>query len=88
MSLGLKSFQALKIKKDDPIIKYMDHYVFDVIEKVIEYSKLNQFSGKAYYDIFDNKKTDFVRKKISYQNKPEGIDWPQTKIKLVEKIEM
>ena len=79
---GSKKFQNLKIKKDDPLIKYMDHYVFDVIEKVIEHSKLKVVLsvGKAYYDIFDNKKTVFVREKeISYQNKPEGIDWPQTK---------
>jgi len=82
---GSKSFQTLEIKKDDPLIKYMDHYVFDVIEKVIEHSKLKVVLsvGKAYYDIFDNKKTDFVREKeISYQNKPEGIDWPQTKDKV------
>lgn len=82
---GSKSFQTLKIKKDDPLIKYMDNYVFDVIEKVIEHSKLKVVLsvGKAYYDIFDNKKTDFVREKeISYQNKPEGIDWPQTKDKV------
>ena len=79
---GSKSFQKLKIKKDDSLIEYMDHYVFDVIEKVIEYSKLKIVLsvGKAYYDIFDNKKTDFERKEeISYKkNKPEGMDWPQT----------
>jgi hypothetical protein len=79
---GSKSFQKLKIKKDDSLIKYMDKHVFDVIEKVIEYSKLKIVLsvGKAYYDIFDNKKTDFERKKeISYKkNKPEGMDWPQT----------
>lgn len=79
---GSKSFQKLKIKKDDPLIKYMDQHVFDVIEKVIEYSKLKIVLsvGKAYYDIFDNKKTDFeLKEEISYQkNKPEGMDWPQT----------
>ena len=79
---GSKSFQKLKIKKDDSLIKYMDKHVFDVIEKVIEYSKLKIVLsvGKAYYDIFDNKKTDFERKEeISYKkNKPEGMDWPQT----------
>ena len=79
---GSKSFQKLKIKKDDPLIEYMDQHVFDVIEKVIEYSKLKIVLsvGKAYYNIFDNKKTDFKRlDEISYQeNKPEGIDWPQT----------
>ena len=79
---GSKSFQKLKIKKDDSLIEYMDHYVFDVIEKVIEYSKLKIVLsvGKAYYDIFDNKKTDFeLLKEISYKkNKPEGMDWPQT----------
>ena len=79
---GSKSFQKLKIKKDDSLIEYMDHYVFDVSEKVIEYSKLKIVLsvGKAYYDIFDNKKTDFeLLKEISYKkNKPEGMDWPQT----------
>ena len=79
---GSKSFQKLKIKKEDSLIKYMDQHVFDVIEKVIEYSKLKMVLsvGKAYYDIFDNKKTDFaLQDKISYQkNKPEGMDWPQT----------
>ena len=79
---GSKKFQNLKIKKDDPLIEYMDQHVFDVIEKVIEYSKLKIVLsvGKAYYNIFDNKKTDFERlDEISYQeNKPEGIDWPQT----------
>lgn len=79
---GSKKFQNLKIKKDDPLIEYMDQHVFDVIEKVIEYSKLKIVLsvGKAYYNIFDNKKTDFKRlDEISYQeNKPEGIDWPQT----------
>jgi hypothetical protein len=79
---GSKSFQKLKIKKDDSLIEYMDHYVFDVIEKGIEYSKLKIVLsvGKAYYDIFDNKKTDFeLLKEISYKkNKPEGMDWPQT----------
>ena len=58
---GSKSFQKLKIKKDDPLIKYMDHYVFDVIEKVIEHSKLKMVMsvGKAYYDIFQ--KSEFKR---------------------------
>ena len=77
---GSKSFQKLKIKKDDSLIKYMDKHVFDVIEKVIEYSKLKIVLsvGKAYYDIFNNKKTDFEPKEeISYKNIPEGMDWPQ-----------
>tara|TARA_B100000683_G_C12493540_1_gene555411 strand:+ start:2228 stop:3127 length:900 start_codon:yes stop_codon:yes gene_type:complete len=58
---GSKSFQKLKIKKDDPLIKYMHHYVFDVIEKVIEHSKLKMVMsvGKAYYDIFQ--KSEFKR---------------------------
>ena len=58
---GSKSFQKLKIKKDDPLIKYMDHYVFDVIKKVIENSKLKIVLsvGKAYYDIFQ--KSEFKR---------------------------
>ena len=79
---GSKKFQNLKIKKDDPLIEYMDQHVFDVIEKVIDNSKLKIVLsvGKAYYNIFDNKKTDFeLLDEISYQkNKPEGIDWPQT----------
>lgn len=77
---GSKSFQKLKIKKDDPLIEYMDQHVFDVIEKVIENSKLKIVLsvGKAYYDIFNNKKTDFEPKEeISYKNIPEGMDWPQ-----------
>ena len=82
---GSKSFQTLKIKKDDPLIKYMDQHVFDVIEKVIEHSKLKVVLsvGKAYYNIFVNKKTDFeLKEEISYQkNKPQGMDWPQTKDK-------
>lgn len=51
---GSKSFQKLKIDDDDPLIEYMDHYVFDIIEKVIENSKLKMVLsvGKAYYDIF------------------------------------
>lgn len=59
---GSKKFQTLKIKKDDPLIEYMDHYVFDVIEKVIENSKLKIVLsvGKAYYDIF-NDSTGFVK---------------------------
>ncbi|MBL6868502.1 MAG: hypothetical protein ISQ99_00410 [Flavobacteriales bacterium] len=58
---GSKSFQKLKIKKDDPLIKYMDHHVFDVIEKAIDNSKLKMVLsvGKAYYDIF--KKSEFER---------------------------
>ena len=77
---GSKSFQKLKI--DDPLINYMNQYVFEVIEKVIDNSKLKIVLsvGKAYYDIFDNKKSDFKRLEvISYKGKkPEGIDWPQT----------
>ena len=76
---GSKSFQKLKI--DDPLIDYMDQYVFDVIEKVIDNSKLKIVLsvGKAYYDIFDNKKSDFDKlEEISYKkNKPEGMVWPQ-----------
>jgi hypothetical protein len=58
---GSKSFQKLKIKKDDPLIKYMDKHVFDVIEKVIENSKLKIVLsvGKAYYDIFQ--KSEFKK---------------------------
>ena len=58
---GSKSFQKLKIKKDDPLIKYMDLHVFDVIEKVIENSKLKIVLsvGKAYYDIFQ--KSEFKK---------------------------
>jgi hypothetical protein len=39
----------------------MDKHVFDVIEKVIEYSKLKRVLsvGKAYYDIFEHKKSGF-----------------------------
>ena len=58
---GSKSFQKLKINEDDSLIKYMDQHVFDVIEKVIDNSKLKIVLsvGKAYYDIF--KKSEFKR---------------------------
>ena len=59
---GSKSFQKLKIKKDDSLIEYMDKHVFDVIEKVIEHSKLKIVLsvGKAYYDIF-NDSSGFIK---------------------------
>ena len=90
---GSKSWRGLGIKKESKeinnldistiyFLKYLNNFVFDVIEKVIEHSKLKIILsvGKAYYDIFNNKKTDFERKEeISYKkNKPEGMDWPQT----------
>ena len=64
---GSKSFQKLKIKKDDSLIEYMDHYVFDVIEKVIEHSKLKIVLsvGKAYYDIFNDSSTFIKLEEIS-----------------------
>ncbi|MDC0630102.1 hypothetical protein OAP26_06675 [Flavobacteriaceae bacterium] len=59
---GSKSFQKLKINEDDSLIKYMDLHVFDVIEKVIEHSKLKIVLsvGKAYYDIF-NDSSGFIK---------------------------
>jgi hypothetical protein len=59
---GSKSFQKLKINEDDSLIKYMDQHVFDVIEKVIENSKLKIVLsvGKAYYDIF-NDSSGFIK---------------------------
>ena len=70
---GSKSFQKLKI--DDPLIDYMDQYVFDVIEKLIKNSKLKIVLsvGKAYYDIFDNKKSDFDKLEESV-----GLDFSNT----------
>ena len=64
---GSKKFQNLKIKKDDSLIEYMDHYVFDVIEKVIEHSKLKIVLsvGKAYYDIFNDSSTFIKLEEIS-----------------------
>ena len=58
---GSKKFQTLKINEDDPLIKYMDIHVFDVIEKVIDNSKLKIVLsvGKAYYDIFEHKESGF-----------------------------
>ena len=68
---GSKSFQKLKIKKDDSLIKYMDKHVFDVIEKVIEYSKLKIVLsvGKANYDILITKKLILSEKKKSLTKK-------------------
>ena len=45
----------------------MDLHVFDVIEKVIEHSKLKIVLsvGKAYYDIFNTKKVVSVKEEIS-----------------------
>ncbi len=59
---GSKSFQKLKINEDDSLIKYMDQHVFDVIEKVIDNSKLKIVLsvGKAYYDIF-NDSSGFIK---------------------------
>ena len=73
---GSKSFQKLKIKKDDSLIEYMDHYVFDVIEKVIEYSKLKIVLsvGKAYYDIFEHKESGF-RKIIECTKSQNSKAW-------------
>ena len=64
---GSKKFQNLKIKKDDPLIKYMDQHVFDVIEKVNQKNifpskiKLVPCVGKDYYDIFNHNNSDFEK---------------------------
>lgn len=64
---GSKSFQKLKINEDDSLIKYMDLHVFDVIEKVIEHSKLKIVLsvGKAYYDIFNDSSVFIKLEEIS-----------------------
>ena len=66
---GSKSFQTLKIDDefiDNELVKYMNQYVFDVIEKVYQKnifpSKINLVLciGKVYYDIF-NHENDFEK---------------------------
>ena len=62
---GSKKFQTLKI--DHELIKYMDQYVFDVIEKVNQKNifpskiKLVTCIGKDYYDIFNHNNSDFEK---------------------------
>lgn len=64
---GSKKFQNLKIKKDDPLIEYMDQHVFDVIKKVNQKNifpskiKLVTCIGKDYYDIFNHNNSDFEK---------------------------
>lgn len=80
---GSKKFQKLKIKKDDPLIEYMDQHVFDVIEKVIEHSKLKMVLsvGKAYYDMFKKSGFNKLEERSYKENKPEELNWPQKKDK-------
>ena len=69
---GSKSWRGLGIKKESKeinnldistiyFLKYLNNFVFDVIEKVIEHSKLKIILsvGKAYYDIFEHKESGF-----------------------------
>ena len=62
---GSKKFQTLKI--DHELIKYMNEYVFDVIEKVNQKNifpskiKLVPCIGKDYYDIFNHNNSDFEK---------------------------
>ena len=71
---GSKKFQTLKI--DHELIKYMNEYVFDVIEKAIVNSKLKIVLsvGKAYYDIFEHKESGF-RKIIECTKSQNSKAW-------------
>lgn len=76
---GSQSWGTLEI--NDKIIDYMDQYVFNVIEKAIKYSdlKIVLTIGKAYYDIFENEKSDFkLLEEISNLNNTPK-DWPRKK---------
>ena len=69
---GSKSWLGLGIKKESKelknldistiyFLKYLNNFVFDVIEKAIDNSKLKIILsvGKAYYDIFEHKESRF-----------------------------
>ena len=69
---GSKSWLGLGIKKESKkinnldistsyFLNYLNNFVFDVIEKVIDNSKLKIILsvGKAYYDIFEHKESGF-----------------------------
>ena len=69
---GSKSWLGLDIEEESKeinnldistiyFLKYLNNFVFDVIEKVIEHSKLKIILsvGKAYYDIFEHKESGF-----------------------------
>ena len=69
---GSKSWLGLGIEKESKeinnldistiyFLKYLNNFVFDVIEKAIDNSKLKIILsvGKAYYDIFDHKESGF-----------------------------
>ena len=69
---GSKSWLPLDLKKESKkinnldistsyFLKYLNNFVFDVIEKAIDNSKLKIILsvGKAYYDIFEHKESGF-----------------------------
>ena len=71
---GSKSWLGLGIKKESKelknlnistifFLKYLNNFVFDVIEKAIDNSKLKIILsvGKAYYDIFEHKESGFCK---------------------------
>ena len=71
---GSKSWLGLGIEKESKeinnldistiyFLKYLNNFVFDVIEKAIDNSKLKIILsiGKAYYDIFEHKESGFCK---------------------------
>ena len=84
---GSKSWLGLDIKKESKelknleisttyFLKYLNNFVFDVIEKAIDNSKLKIILsvGKAYYDIFEHKKSGF-RKIIECTKSQNSKAW-------------
>lgn len=84
---GSKSWLGLGIKKESKKINnldistiyflyYLNNFVFDVIEKVIDNSKLKIVLsvGKAYYDIFEHKESGF-RKIIECTKSQNSKAW-------------
>ena len=65
---GSKSFQTPKI--DHRLSEYMDKYVFDIIDKACENSKLKMvFSvGKVYHDIFKTHGFEKIEEFTKHQN--------------------
>jgi hypothetical protein len=84
---GSKSWLGLGINKESKkinkldistsyFLNYLNNFVFDVIEKVIDNSKLKIILsvGKAYYDIFEHKKSGF-RKIIECTKSQNSKAW-------------
>ena len=94
---GSKSWLGLDIKKDSKelknleistiyFLKYLNNFVFDVIEKAIDNSKLKIILsvGKAYYDIFEHKESGF-RKIIECTKSQNSKAW-DLKLNIDEEI--